>query len=167
MISPQEYNPYYQSYIDLSLKGPIVENLESNMKRVMAFYKSIPREKLDYAYAHGKWTPKDIILHLTDAERVFAYRALRVARADATELSGFEQDDYVVSAMAGQRSLESLLNEYKAVRSASIELFRSFPQETLALRGLASGSVISVRAIGYILTGHENHHVKVIGERYL
>lgn len=167
MISANEYDPYYKSYIELSLKKPFVEALTENRNTVIDFFKAVPQHKLEYAYAEGKWTPKDILLHLTDAERVFAYRALRIARNDKTELSGFEQNDYVPMASANMRTIDSLIEEYNAVRNASIALFKSFSPEMLLRIGNASSSAISVRAIGYILTGHENHHMAVIKERYL
>ena len=168
MSLPQdEFNPYYLPYIQLKTSNHIIDGLQLNLKSVVSFYKSIPTEKLEYAYAEGKWTPKDILLHVTDTERIFAYRALRIARQDKTPLTGFEQDDYIISGMADNRSLESLLNEYKSVRQSSIQLFKSFTETQLLSVGTASNSPISVRAIGYILTGHENHHNKVIRERYL
>ena len=137
------------------------------MDTVVSFYESIPLLKHDYAYAEGKWTVKDILLHIIDTERIFAYRALRIARQDKTPLAGFEQDDYVASGNAKARNLENLLQEYKFVRQSTIVLYRSFNLKALNAIGEASGSSISVRAMGYIITGHENHHNQVIEERYL
>ena len=167
LLNPEEYNPYYKSYIDLATNENIVESLKQNLDLVVAFYSNIPKDKLDYVYAVGKWTIKDILLHIIDTERIFTYRALRIARKDRTPLPGFEQDDYVISANVNSRTLESILEEYKSVRQASIALFSSFDSESLKQIGEASGSPISVRAIGYIITGHENHHNQVIKERYL
>jgi hypothetical protein len=166
-LSQNEYHPYYKSYIDKATALDIVKGLERNLDTVMSFYKSIPVVKHDYAYAEGKWTVKDVLLHVIDTERIFAYRALRIARQDKTPMVGFEQDDYVVSANASTRRLEDILNEYKSVRQATIALYRSFNSGALNERGAASGSSISVRALGYMITGHENHHNKVIEERYL
>ena len=171
MISSQlnksEYNIYYKSYID---KAPNINNLKGlkqNLKIVTDFYSNLPTEKHSYAYADGKWTVKDILLHLIDTERIFSYRALRIARKDKTPLAGYEQDDFVAHGHTAQRDLESLLNEYKASRQATIALFESFEDAQLKEVGKASGSSISVRAIGYIITGHENHHNQIIKERYL
>lgn len=166
-LDSQEYNNYYQSYIDLAADIDIVRGLEHNLSTVLAFYSSIPSELHNYAYAEGKWTIKDILLHIIDTERIFAYRALRIARKDFTPLAGFEQDDYVISAEASQRSLVNIMEEYKSVRLATIALFKTFNENSLTLIGVANNSPISVRAIGYILTGHENHHNLVIKNRYL
>ncbi|MBC2844973.1 DinB family protein [Winogradskyella flava] len=166
-LSPNEYNPYYKPYIDMASNKSIIKGLEQNLISISSLYSKIPVEKLDWAYAKGKWTIKDILLHCIDVERIFAYRALRIARKDETPLAGFDQDDYVLSANSTKRPIESLLEEFKAVRDATITLFKSFDNDSLMQIGQASGSPISVRAIGYIITGHENHHVNIINERYL
>lgn len=167
IINPEEYNSYYTPYIQLATNENICKGLTINLKKVVDFYKSIPEEKLDYSYAEGKWSVKDILLHIIDTERIFSYRALRISRNDKTPMLGFEQDDYVLYANAKNRSIDSLLDEYISVRQSTLSLFESFTDAQLKFTGLASGSPISVRAIGYILTGHENHHNKVIEERYL
>jgi len=171
MISEQldsgEYNSYYKSYINNASSINIIEGLTKNLDTVVAFYSSIPKEKHSYAYADGKWSVKDILIHIIDTERIFAYRALRIARQDRTALAGFEQDDYVLNANTSSRSLESILNEYKAVRQATIALYNSFDDGALKQIGEASGFPISVRALGYIITGHENHHNQVIKSHYL
>jgi hypothetical protein len=166
-LNPKEYSAYYKIYIDKSTDFNIVDGLKQNLASVVAFYSSIPEQKHDFTYAEGKWTIKDVLLHIIDTERIFTYRALRIAREDRTLLAGFEQDDYVVSAKSSARSLVGILEEYKAVRHASIALYQSFDSNMLEQIGEASGFPISVRAIGYILTGHENHHNKVIIKRYL
>ncbi|WP_195806619.1 DinB family protein [Winogradskyella helgolandensis] len=167
-MKTSEYNSYYKPYIDALNKDiGIVDGLKQNLDDLVSFYSNIPQEKHNYAYAEGKWTIKDVLLHTIDTERVFAYRALRIARQDKTPLAGFEQNDYVDYAFAANRSIESLLEEYRAVRQATITLFSSFDTDVLPLVGEASGFPISVRAIGYIIMGHENHHVKIIKERYL
>lgn len=166
-ISHDEFNPYYLPYIQLAANQDIVLGLKENVISVVDFYQNIPSEKLEHAYAEGKWTPKDILLHIIDTERVFVYRAMRIARQDKTEMVGFEQDDYVDAGKANNRTINSLIEEYKAVRNATIVLFDSFSDEELKSIGKANGSPVSVRAIGYIITGHENHHNNVIRERYL
>lgn len=167
-LNENEYNPYYKPYINLATKGDsISDSLGKNHIDVPEFYLSIQEDKLDYAYAEGKWTVKDILLHIIDTERVFAYRAMRIARQDKTEMVGFEQDDYVEAGKANEKHIDDLINEYKATRIATIALFDSFSEKELQSIGKASGSPISVRAIGHIITGHENHHNNVIRERYL
>jgi uncharacterized damage-inducible protein DinB len=166
-LSENEYNAYYKAYIDNATNTDIVKGLESNLKTVVAFYSNVDKEKHDYAYKVGKWTVKDVLLHIIDTERIFAYRALRISRKDKTPLVGFEQDDYVWNGNAKYRTLDNLLEEYITVRQATISLYKSFNCEALEEIGEASGLPISVRALGYITTGHENHHNQVIKQRYL
>lgn len=166
-LNPEEYNTYYKSYIDNASSVEIVEGLKQNLDKVVEFYSSIPINKHDFAYAEGKWTIKDVLVHIIDTERIFSYRALRIARLDKTPLAGYEQNDYASSANACKRSLANILEEYKAVRLASIALYSSFDSFALKQIGEASGFPISVRALGYILTGHENHHNQIITEHYL
>lgn len=166
-LSSSEFNPYYKGYINNAADEDIVKGLRQNIVKCVEFYGNIHDEKHDYAYAEGKWTVKEVLLHVIDTERIFAYRALRISRNDATPMAGFEQDDYVLNSDTTKRSLESLIREYKTVRAASISLFESISQDNLMNIGTASNSPISVRAIGYILTGHENHHNRILEERYL
>ena len=166
-LNNDEYNPYYGAYIDKATSTDIIEGLSYNLKSISTFFESIPKSKEDYAYADGKWTIKDILLHLIDTERVFSYRALRIARGDSTQLPGFDQDLYVENALATNRTLTSLIEEYKSLRQSTLTLFKTFTPEMLMATGTASDSAISVRAIGYILSGHENHHVMIIKDRYL
>jgi len=167
-LSTSEYNAYFQPYIDKVNKyESLVEGFKQHLESVATFYHSIPEEKYDYVYAEGKWTVKDVLLHIIDTERILAYRALRIARGDKTSLAGFEQDGYVVHGFAKSRSMESLIEEYKAVRQATITLFNSLTEDNLLFIGEASGFPISVRALGYIILGHENHHNLIIKERYL
>ena len=171
MISNQlnttEFNPYYKTYIDKTDQLNIVEGLTENLDSVVSFYQNIPREKHNYAYADGKWTIKEILLHLIDTERIFSYRALRIARNDKTPMVGFDQDEFVANSEIENRSIESLIDEFKTVRQSTISLYKNFNSDILLRIGEASGSPISVRAIGYIITGHENHHNQIIRERYL
>ncbi len=162
-----EFAPYYKNYIKLVPEQDIVKGLLKQKEEMLHFFKTIPVFKHEFKYAEGKWTIKDIILHLIDAERIFTYRALRIARNDKTELPGFEENDYVVTANANNREYESLLAEYETVRNASISLFETFTTDDLLRIGMASNNNVSVRAIGYIILGHELHHKNVILERYL
>ncbi|WP_299128721.1 DinB family protein [uncultured Winogradskyella sp.] len=166
-IHKEEYNPYYKTYINKATDLDLIKGLKSNLESHTDFYSNIALEKHNYAYAEGKWTIKQILLHIIDTERIFAYRALRIARRDVTPLAGFEQDDYMLNSNIKERTLKSLIAEYRAVRHSTIALFESFTQADLLFIGQASGSPISVRAIGYIIMGHENHHNTVISERYL
>ncbi|MFP4846817.1 DinB family protein [Winogradskyella sp. PE311] len=165
-LNTGEFNPYYAVYIDKATDVDIVKGLKQNLDTVVNFYSNLPNEKHSYAYEAGKWTIKDILLHIIDTERIFSYRALRIGRKDTTAIAGFEQDDYVANCYAEKRSLESLIEEYKSVRLATISLFKSYEDDVLRHIGMASGSPVSVRAIGYIITGHENHHNQIIKERY-
>ena len=121
----------------------------------------------DYVYAPGKWTPKDIVQHLIDTERIMAYRALRFARFDSTSLPGFEEDDFARSARASRRTIADLYAEFGAVRQASLSLFRSFSEEMLEGTGVCAGQTLSVLALGFVLVGHPIHHANVVRERYL
>lgn len=166
-IRIDEYNPYYETYLRKTTNLTLKEGLHGNSERIISFLETIPKEKLEYRYAEGKWTIKEILLHIIDTERIFSYRALCIARQDKTSFPGFDQDTYVPPSKANERTLQSLLEEYKAVRHANIVLFDSFDNEMLMQTGTASNSAISVRAIGFILIGHENHHCDIIRERYL
>ncbi len=168
-LNIKEYNTYYKNYIDKATDVNILKGLRSNLISVVAFYSEIPKEKHNFSYAAGKWTIKDILLHVIDTERIFAYRALRIGRGDITPMAGFEQNDYVLTANSAALNLDDIIEEYKAVRMATIHLFQNFEKNNISLLkvGEASGSPFSVRAIGYIITGHENHHNQIIRERYL
>lgn len=166
-IGSGEYNSYYQIYIDKTCDGNVLDNLRSNTEIIIQFFKTIKKEKLDYRYAEDKWTIKEILMHLIDTERVFAYRAMCIARKDMTELPGFDQDAFVINSHANERSIENLLLEYRNVRMATVSLFDSFDLRDLEQMGVANGSSLSVRAIVFIIIGHENHHLQVIKERYL
>ncbi len=166
-LRADEYNPYYDAYLRKTKHVTLKEGLRGNLEPIISFLESIPEHKLDYRYSEGKWTIKEIILHVIDTERIFTYRALCIARQDQTMFPGYDQDAYVPTSNANARSLQNLLAEYKAVRLATIALFDSFDDVVLLQKGTASNSVVSVRALGFILLGHENHHCAIIRERYL
>jgi hypothetical protein len=166
-LTKSEYNPYYQTYIEKAGSVTLHEGLKSNGDATITFLESIPEDKLEYRYEAGKWTIKEIIQHLIDTERVFTYRALCIARQDKTLFPGYDQDEYVVTSDANRRSIHSLMNEYKAVRLASIILFESLTEDMMTQIGLASNSSLSPRAVAFITIGHENHHCEIIKERYL
>ena len=166
-LNTNEYNPYYKAYIDAASHVDIITSLKDSLEHAVSFYVGIPQEKHNYAYGNGKWTIKEVLHHVIDTERIFSYRALRIGRNDSTPIPGYEQDDYVINANIQDRSFEDLIEEYKAVRISTIMLFKGFNEQNLKQIGKASGLPISVRAIGYIISGHENHHNKVLKERYL
>jgi uncharacterized damage-inducible protein DinB len=167
-VQDGEYGQFYASYLaQVSNEYTLVEELEISVHRLVKFVREIPMDKFDYRYAEGKWTIKDILLHLIDAERIFAYRALRFARNDKTELPGFDENSYVDQANANQRSIQDLLTELLIVRQSSLALFKSFSEEQLLQKGIASNHPISVRALGFIIIGHQNHHQRIFEERYL
>ena len=167
-LNTDEYAAYYGTYIDtVTEEYNLVEELEISVHRLVKFVQNIPMDKFDYSYAEGKWTIKDILLHLIDAERIFAYRALRISRNDPTPLPGFEENDYVENTDANSRSIQELLTELSAVRHSNLLLFKSFSNEQLTRMGTASNHPISVRALGFLIIGHQKHHQKVFQERYL
>lgn len=166
-LQPTEYPVHYTSYVNEVKSLDIVEALEGNLHDFVNFITTIPSDKHEYQYLPGKWTIKEIILHIVDAERIFAYRALRFARFDTTPLAGFEENDYVPISNANNRDIKSLLAEFVVVRKATIALFENFTDEMLLHKGIASNGEISVRALGFIISGHCMHHQNVIRERYL
>ncbi|WP_299896146.1 DinB family protein [uncultured Aquimarina sp.] len=167
LLTPEEYNPYYGIFIDKALKEDIVEGLQEGITQFVDFVKVIPEEKMKYAYDHGKWTIAEVLQHIIDTERIFSYRALRFARKDNSPLIGFDQDDYVPNSNANNTGKQEFIEDFKAVRNSSISLYKGFTSEMLTWIGEASGSPMSARAAGYILSGHQTHHLEVIKERYL
>lgn len=165
-LDPSEYNSYYARYLEKAEVNDLVSSLKDGLRKTSAFFSSIPKEKLDFQYEKGKWSPKGILQHIIDTERVFAYRALHFARADNVVLPGFDQDEFASNAN-NDREISDLLSEYKAVRLASIAFVMSCDQVALQRRGVASDSPISVRAAFHIICGHEVHHMDIIRERYL
>lgn len=164
---PSEYAPYYGRYIEQVPGGPIVDVLRTQVRGTLDLLRSVPEAKGDYRYAPGKWSIKQVVGHVVDGERVFAYRALRFGRGDATELPGFEQDDYARDGGFDTRTLRHLTDELEAVRRATLLLLEGFDEAALLRKGIASSNPVSVRALAYIIAGHEMHHVKILREKYL
>lgn len=164
---PGEHDAYYAGYIAEAPDGDILTQLERQGEETFALLSALPEERGGYRYAPEKWTIKDLANHLADSERIFAYRALRFARGDATALPGFDEKVYARAAQATRRPLVELASELHAVRAASLALFRGFEPDALTRTGTASGSPISVRSLVWIIAGHERHHVRVLHERYL
>lgn len=166
-LNTSEYGSFYQPYIDICGEKELLEELTFNLNETSSFLLSIPTDRTDYRYDTGKWTIKELLQHLIDSERIFAYRALRFARNDKTELKGYDHNNYVPEAISNRRDYSELIEEYISVRKASIFLFKSFTEEMLLNSGIANSNGISVRAIGFIMVGHCKHHCQVITERYL
>jgi uncharacterized damage-inducible protein DinB len=163
-----EYAPYTIIYIGLLPDdGLVLKYLADNLRATIDFIRSLPEEKLKYRYAEGKWTIKEILAHIVDDERIYAYRALRFARNDKTELPGFDQDDYAIHSGANERDVEDILKEFATVRQATISLFEGLDGDALLRVGVADGKVMSVRAAAYHIAGHEMRHINIIRERYL
>lgn len=162
-----EYAPYYGHYIDLVPPGDILVALDAQLGETQGFLAEIGEARSLYRYARGKWSIKQVVGHLIDVERVFAYRAMRFARGDGTPLPGIEQDDLVENADFDERPLASLLVEWEHLRRANIALFGSFDEPTLARRGIASECEFSVRAAIFIIAGHELHHMAILRTRYV
>jgi uncharacterized damage-inducible protein DinB len=163
-----EYAPYAIMYIGLLPgDGLVLKHLEDNLKSTQDFILSLPEEKLEHRYLEGKWTVKEILAHIVDDERIYAYRALRFARNDKTELPGFEQDDYAIHSGANERDIKEILKEFATVRHATISLFEGLDDEALLRAGMADGKIMSVRAAAYHIAGHELHHINIIRKHYL
>jgi uncharacterized damage-inducible protein DinB len=164
---PSEYAPYYARYVALVEGNDVLGALGSQIEDTLATLRGVPSDVSLGRYAPGKWSLREVVGHVIDAERIFAYRALRFARGDRTELPGFEQDDYAPAAQSDERRWEDLLAELELVRRGNILMFRGLPQEAWLRRGVASQNEMSVRALAYNIAGHELHHMKVIREKYL
>ncbi len=149
--------------------GLVLQYLKDNFIKIKEFIYSLPEDILYHRYAEGKWSIKEILVHIVDDERIFAYRALRYARFDKTPLHGFEQDDYAFYSGADERSLESIFAEYEAVRNATVTMFNAFPEDAFVRSGMSHGNINNrtVRALAYHIAGHELRHIKIIKERYL
>lgn len=162
-----EYAPYYSKYIALVPPSDIIDTLGRQIAETTAFLRSLPESKGDHAYAPGKWSIRQVIGHLSDAERVFGYRAMRFARADTTPVPGFDENTYVDHAGFAHRTLDDLISEFEYLRRSSICLFNGLDEEAMSRRGTANDNEVSVRALAFIMAGHELHHLDIIRTRYL
>ena len=166
-LSENEYSIFNATYIKAAGEVDLIEELEICLHDFIRFVQNIPMDKFDYRYAEGKWTIKEIIQHIIDTERIFAYRALRISRNDMTPFPVFDENFFADNTIAKTRSIQDLLTELSAVRHSNLLLFKSFSEDQLKRIGVASEHLISVRAIGFILIGHQKQHQKVFEERYL
>jgi hypothetical protein len=162
-----EFTPYYGKYIDLVPEGDLIKILNEQFNGTLALFSGITEAQSLARYEPGKWSIKEVIGHMIDAERIMSYRALRIARADETPLAGFEQDDYVRAAHFDARPFAEIVDEFHTVRNATVALFRGFDAAAIARRGTANNASITVRALAYIIAGHERHHVAVLQAKYL
>jgi uncharacterized damage-inducible protein DinB len=162
-----DFAPYYGRYIAQVNEEDITNAISNQDNIIESFLKSISADKWNYAYAEGKWTVKELVQHIIDAERIFAYRALRIARKDETPLPGFDENTYAPVSEAGRRSSSELIEEFLAVRKSTELLFKSFTDEMLQQRGTASNQPVTPNALGFITVGHFYHHKNILEERYL
>jgi uncharacterized damage-inducible protein DinB len=163
---PDECAPYYGRYISLVEGDDILSRLDHQRRQTMMLLSGRNEKDGDFRYAPGKWSAKEVLGHVCDTERIFAYRALRISRADATPLAGFEQDDYVRNGPFANRPLSDLVEDFIAVRRATLSLLRNLDEPAWMRRGVASKNEVTVRALAYMIAGHELHHRKILEEKY-
>ena len=158
---------FYRGYVAHVEEYAVIEALKVTQFKSVERFGSIPEQNGDFRYATGKWSIKELINHIIDAERVFCYRALSFARNDRTELPGFKENDWASASQADRRSLSELIGEYKSLRQTTIYMFEGFSDDMLNHTGMANGAEFSVVNLGYIMAGHNAHHNEILSERYL
>jgi hypothetical protein len=161
-----EYAEHYAKYIAKVPGTDVLGILESERRRMLQLFAGRTERDGNFRYAHDKWTVKEVLGHISDTERIFSYRALRIGRGDQTPLASFEQDDFVKTGGFASRTIGDLVEEFDAVRGASIALFRSFDDQAWSRRGVASQKEVTARALGYITAGHQIHHRMILEEQY-
>jgi len=166
-LAPNEYPPYAKIYIEHLKAGDILSILQERKHFVRQFYQNISEEQANFAYTFGKWSIKEVLLHVIDSERVFTYRAMSFARGEKEPLPGFDQDLFVLNSFAQERSLASIIAEFEAVRVASLSLYQNLNPQVLQNEGNANGFSVTPRAFAALSAGHEIHHTKIIAKRYL
>ena len=162
-----EYDPYYETYISLVESDDIVGTLAAQLTKLQDLVTALPEEKGAYAYEEGKWSIKEVLSHLIDGERMFAYRLFRISRGDKTPIEGFEQDDYNENAQANRRSFGELLEEFSLLRRANLLLVKNLDDEGWSRVGTANNVQVTSRALIYIMAGHIEHHLGILKQRYL
>ncbi len=163
---PGEYAPYYDRYISLVPESDILTTLDSQRREMMLLLSGRSEADGDHRYAPEKWSVKEVLGHICDTERIFAYRALRISRGDRTPIEGFEQDDYVRNGPFGKHPIAEVIEDYISVRRATMTLFRNLDGEAWLRRGTANNNEVSVRAIAYTIAGHELHHRRILEQKY-
>lgn len=166
-IAAHDFAEYFNNYINLVTEESVIDALKSSYHEVKSLIKSLHEEQGNFAYAEKKWTIKELLVHIMDTERIFCERALRFARKDKTELPGFDHDVFVLNSNANHRTLKDILKEYKSIRKSTILLFKNFTPEMLEQGGIANGNKLTVHSIGFIISGHELHHLNIIKTKYL
>lgn len=162
-----EYAPYFKSYIDLVHGNNVIQSLANQMELALSMYGGLDISKINYRYTQKKWSTKEVLLHIIDTERIFTYRALRIARKDKTPLPGFEQDDYINKTNWDKYAFSSLIEEYKLVRKHTILLFNNMSKDMLRQSGISNEMKLTTRAIAFIIAGHETHHLNILKTKYL
>jgi len=162
-----EYAPYYGKYISLVPAGDVVATLGRQLDETLSLLRGLSEEQAESRYEPGKWSIKEVVGHVLDTERIFGHRAFRFARNDQQPLPGFEQDGYVLAANFSHRQLGDLAAEFEHLRRANLYLLGSLDEAAWLRRGVASDNEVSVRALAYIMAGHEAHHMRIVRERYL
>ncbi len=165
-LTSAEYAPYYAGYIgkvpDITLRSALDESAAA----LLDYLTHVPDDRVDYAYAPGKWTIKECLQHIIDTERIFAYRALAIARGDKTPLPGFDQNEYMKVVELGHRSFRKMIEEFRHLRQSNLRMFKTFTKEDLERTGTMSNTAVSVRALGFIICGHVFHHAQLYRETY-
>ena len=164
---PTEYDPYYERYISLVPEDDVINVLAHQRKELSHMFHGVSDSVGALAYQEGKWTVKEVLSHLIDGERMFAYRVFRIARGDKTPIEGFEQDGYIENSHANRRSISDLLEEFKLLRKANVMFFRNLKPDDWTRVGIANNVEISVRSLAWIMAGHIRHHATILKERYL
>jgi hypothetical protein len=165
--SNEEFPAYFGKYINLVSEGSLEDTLIKQLKDTTAFLSNISETQANYRYALDKWTLQEVIGHITDTERIMSYRLLRIARGDQSPLAGYDDEQYVKEATFHSRSFPDLLKDFSAVRQSTVSLVRSLPEDVWSRKGIANNSEISVRALAYIIAGHELHHLEIIKDKYV
>lgn len=167
LLESNEYAPYYSTYVNLVPEGGIIEILTKQIEETSAVLKDLTDHQAHFSYGDGKWSIKEAIGHVVDTERIMAYRLLSFARGETAELPGYDDNEYVKNAQFNEQPLQGLLQNLTIVRQSTIQLIKSLPSEAYLRRGNANGSVVTVRALMYIIAGHELHHRNIIKDRYM
>ena len=167
LLNLESIPSFYKKYVKQIDETDLLQALRISGHRMTELVHSIPEAKADFRYEDGKWSIRELLCHIIDAERIFAYRALRFSRNDKTPMAGFEENDYALQANAAGRSLNKIADEMKHLRTSTVDLFESFTPEMLARKGTASNNELSVIGLGFIIAGHETHHLHILKDRYL
>ena len=161
-----DYAPFYAGYIK-NVPDDVIKALEDQLYLTNTFFKAIPADKIDYRYAEGKWSIKEIVGHLIDNERIMSYRALSISRNETQSLPGFDENDYMRESNYSKRNYYDIVDELRKVRESNLPMFKSFSEEILDRKGVANNSEVTVRALLFIIAGHEIHHINIVKKRYL